>query len=172
MELARRAASYSEPYAVVVRAKIVLLAAEGLANVEIADRLGVCVDVATKWRKRFCKNGITGLADRKRAGRPRVFAATVVAQVKAMACEPPTDRGAPSSRWSSSELAAQAVTEHLVASVSASTVRRWLAEDSIKPWRYRSWIFPRDPAFAVKAGRVLDLYARVWDGHRWGRTTT
>jgi len=43
-------------------------------------------------------------------------------------------------------------------------VRRWLAEDSIKPWRYRSWIFPPDPDFRVKAGRVLDLYARVWDG--------
>jgi hypothetical protein len=45
-----------------------------------------------------------------------------------------------------------------------STVRRWLAEDAIKPWQYRSWIFPRDPNFAVKAARVLDLYERVWDG--------
>jgi hypothetical protein len=43
-------------------------------------------------------------------------------------------------------------------------VRRWLAEDAIKPWRYRSWIFPRDPDFAVKAARVLDLYQRIWDG--------
>ena len=41
-------------------------------------------------------------------------------------------------------------------------MRRWLAEDAIKPWRYRSWTFPRDPAFADKAGRVLDLYQRRW----------
>jgi hypothetical protein len=52
----------------------------------------------------------------------------------------------------------------VVLSVSASTVRRWLATDAIKPWQHRSWIFPRDPDFAVKAGRVLDLYARTFDG--------
>ncbi len=74
----------------------------------------------------------------------------------------------PLSRWSSAELAAQAVAEGLVESVSASTVRRWLAEDAIKPWQYRSWIFPRDPDFAAKAARVLDLYARVWEGVELG----
>jgi hypothetical protein len=41
-------------------------------------------------------------------------------------------------------------------------------EDAIKPWQYRSWIFPRDPDFAVKAARVLDLYERVWDGAALG----
>ena len=56
----------------------------------------------------------------------------------------------------------------IVASVSASTVRRWLAADALKPWQHRSWIFPRDPDFAVKAARVLDLYARVFDGEPLG----
>jgi transposase len=168
VELVRRAGSYCEPYAVVIRSKIVLLAADGVENVEIAARVGVCVDVVSKWRKRFCQSGIGGLADRKRAGRRRVFAASVVAQVKAMACEPPTCRGAPLSRWSSAELAAQAVAEGVVESVSASSVRRWLGEDSIRPWRHRSWIFPRDPRFAVKAARVLDLYQRIWDGVELG----
>ena len=167
-ELVRRACSYTAPHAVVVRAKIVLMAADDLPNVVIAARLRVCVDVVTKWRKRFCENGIAALVDRKRTGRPRVFPAPVVAQVKAMACEPPSGRGAPLSRWSSSELAAQAATEGIVEAVSASTVRRWLGADSIKPWRHRSWIFPRDPNFAVKAARVLDLYQRVWDGHQLG----
>ena len=50
----------------------------------------------------------------------------------------------------------------LVASVSGSTLWRWLHEDAIRPWYHRSWIFPRDPNFAAKAGRVLDLYARQW----------
>ncbi len=49
------------------------------------------------------------------------------------------------SRWSSVELAAQAVAEGLVVAVSASTVRRWLHEDAIKAWQHRSWILPRDP---------------------------
>ena len=56
----------------------------------------------------------------------------------------------------------------MVASVSASTVRRWLAADAIKPWQHRSWIFPRDPDFAFKAGRVLDLYARTSTGRPLG----
>jgi transposase len=166
--LERRARSYTAPHAQVVRARIVLLAAEGWANVDIADELGVHVDVVSRWRKRYHGEGIEGLADRPRSGRPRSFPAGVVAEVKAMACEPPSKRDLPLSRWSSSELAAQAVAEGLVSSVAASTVRRWLAEDAIKPWQYRSWIFPRDPDFAIKAGRVLDLYQRVWEGDELG----
>jgi hypothetical protein len=88
----------------------------------------------------------------------------VVAGIKALACEPPEKRAVPLSRWSSADLAAQAVEEGLVSAISSSTVRRWLHADAIKPWRYRSWIFPRDPDFAAKAARVLDLYARVCDG--------
>src|SRR5678816_1782459 len=49
-------------------------------------------------------------------------------------------------------------------SISASTVWRWLHEDAIRPWQHRCWIFPRDPHFQVKAGRILDLYARCWQG--------
>ncbi len=48
--------------------------------------------------------------------------------------------------------------------VSASTIGRWLAEDAIKPWQHRSWIFPRDPDFLEKAGPVLDLYGGRWEG--------
>jgi hypothetical protein len=53
----------------------------------------------------------------------------------------------------------------LVASISGSTLWRWLHQDAIRPWYHRSWIFPRDPDFAEKAGRILDLYARVWEGN-------
>jgi hypothetical protein len=52
----------------------------------------------------------------------------------------------------------------LVASISGSTLWRWLHQDAIRPWYHRSWIFPRDPNFADKAGRILDLYARGWEG--------
>jgi len=163
-----RAASRSAPHAQVVRARIVLFAADDLQNVEIAAAVGVCVDVASRWRKRFCEHGLSGLVDRPRSGRPRRFGPGVVAGVKAMACEPPEERAVPLSRWSSTELADQAVREGLVSSISSSTVRRWLHDDVIKPWRFRSWIFRRDPDFAAKAARVLDLYARVWNGKRLG----
>lgn len=162
--LEERASSRSASHSSVVRARIVLLAAEGLQNIDIAGRVGVCVDVVSRWRKRFSEEGIAGLADRPRSGRPRRFGSEVVAGIKAMACEPPEQRAVPLSRWSSAELAAQAVDEGLVAAISSSTVRRWLHADAIKPWRYRSWIFPRDCDFVAKATRVLDLYARVWEG--------
>lgn len=143
--LRERASSLTAAHAVVVRARIVLLAADGEQNVDIARRVGVCVDVASKWRKRFCEERLAGLNDRPRAGRPRRFGSAVVAGIKAMACEPPEQRQVPLSRWSSFELAAQAVSEGLVESISSSTVRRWLHTAAIKPWRHRSWIFPRDP---------------------------
>lgn len=168
MTLEERAGSRVLPHAEVVRARIVLLAAEGLRNVEIARRVGVCVDVVSKWRKRFCTEGLAGLGDRPRSGRPRRFGSEIVAGVKALACEPPEVRDVPLSRWSSLELAAQAVSEGLVESISSSTVRRWLHAAAIKPWRHRSWIFPRDPDFAAKAARVLDLYARRWEGMMLG----
>ena len=97
-----------------------------------------------------------------------VFGPEVVAQVKAMACEPPAAREVPLSRWSSSELAAQAVTEGLVESLSGSTVRRWLAGDAIKPWRYRSWIFPRDPDFASRPPGCSTCINASWEGVELG----
>lgn len=166
--LERRSRAYTAPYAEVLRARIVLLAADGALNAVIAERLDVHVGVVSRWRKRFCEAGLAGLDDRRRSGRPRSFPAPVVAEVKAMACEPPEAREVPLARWSSAELAAQAMTEGLVVAVSASTVRRWLHADAIRPWQHRSWIFPRDPDFAGKAGQVLDLYARTWCGIELG----
>lgn len=57
----------------VLRAQIVLAAADGEQNASIAERLGVSLNMVIKWRKRFFEEGIDGLADRKRSGRPRTF---------------------------------------------------------------------------------------------------
>jgi hypothetical protein len=62
-----------------------------------------------------------------------------------------------------SELAAETRRTGLVAAISGSTIWRWLHDDAIRPWFHRSWIFPRDPEFATKASRILDLYERVWE---------
>ncbi len=84
--------------------------------------------------------------------------------VKALACELPARCGVPLSRWSRAELRREVLAQGLVAEISGTTIWRWLSADAIHPWRYRSWIFPRDPDFAAKAGRLLDLYERVWEG--------
>jgi hypothetical protein len=73
--------------------------------------------------------------------------------------------GLPLGRFSRTELH-RLVIERGVTDASASTIWRWLHDDAIKPWQTRSWIFPRDPDFAAKAGRALDLYARVFEGRR------
>jgi hypothetical protein len=86
--------------------------------------------------------------------------------VKALACELPSQHGLPLARWSSAELADHACRSGLVATISGSTVWRWLHEDAIRPWQHRCWIFPRDPEFELKAGRVLDLYERMWNGEK------
>jgi transposase len=162
--LTARARSQRCSHRDVQRAAIVLAAADGMTNAAIARRCGVCDDTVRKWRARFCARGLPGLADRPRPGRRRVFPATAEAEVKALACALPAENGVPLARWSAAELAAEAVTRGVVASISASTVGRWLAADAIRPWRHRSWIFPRDPQFGLKAARVLDLYDRIWDG--------
>src|SRR6266436_3032618 len=94
-------------------------------------------------------------------GRP-AFPPRVVVAVKALACELPAERGLPLARWSLSDLQRAVVAQGLVAQISGATLWRWLSQDALRPWRHRSWIFPRDPAFAGKAERILDLYAGRW----------
>lgn len=89
-------------------------------------------------------------------------------QVKALACELPAQRKIPLSRFSRADLAREVVRSGIVASISGTTIWRWLRADAIKPWYHRSWIWPRDPDFAAKAGRVLDLYHGTWEGQPLG----
>jgi len=165
-ELESLARARKAPLRKVQRAWIVLAAADGQHNAQIAHDLGLHVDTVRTWRGRFAADGMQGLTDRPRSGRPPVYPATVVAQVKALACSLPAEHGLPLSRWSCQDLAREAVTRSIVETLSGSTVRRWLDADAIKPWLHRSWIFPRDPDFAAKAERVLDLYDRHWQGRR------
>ncbi len=149
----------------VTRAQIVLAASAGESNAQIARWLGISEDTVRKWRRRWCAlPGAASLADAKRSGRRPTFTAVQIARVKAMACTPPRDNGVPLSRWSCPEPAEQAITDGICGSISPATIRRWLSEDALKPWQYRSWIFITDPDFAVTAHRVLDLYDRTWDG--------
>lgn len=147
-----------------LRARIVLAAADQVSNAGIARELGVCEDTVRKWRRRYAQQRLAGLAGAPRPGRPSAFSPVQRAQVVALACELPADRGMPLSRWSSFELACEAIEAGIVAGISPSTVARWLATAAIKPWQYRSWIAPRAPDFASRAAVVLDLYARIFDG--------
>ena len=82
-----------------------------------------------------------------------------------MAGELPARHERPLGRFSRTELH-RLVIEQGVTGASATTIWRWLHDRSLKPWQQRSWIFPRDPDFQPKAGRVLDLYGRRFEGRR------
>jgi transposase len=166
--LMARARSVRSEYRSRLRARIVLAAAAGSANTAIAAQLGVHVDTVRKWRRRFAAARLPGLKDAHRSGRPPVFTAAGRAEVIALACALPAESGVPLSRWSCPELARELAARCQI-TASASTIGRWLATDALKPWQHRSWISVRDPEFAAKAARVLDLYAGIWDGEPLGR---
>lgn len=165
--LAARARSARGPYRDRLRAAIVLAAAAGQDNAAIAAELGVCTDTVRKWRRGFAAGRLAGLADAPRSGRPPVFTAADRAEVIALACALPAESGVPLSRWSGPDLAREVAARCGIAA-SASTIRRWLTRDALKPWQHRSWISVRDPAFAARAAPVLDLYAGTWDGRPLG----
>ena len=98
------------------------------------------------------------------SGAQPAFPPSIVVAVKALACELPHETGLPLSRFSISEIQREVLARGLVASIGETTLWRWLAQDAIRPWTHRTWIFPRDPAFKEKAGRVLDLYEGLWEG--------
>ena len=113
--------------------------------------------------------GVAGLPDLPRApaGRRR-FAAVQVAEVKALACELPAKpgcrcRGGHAWNWP----AKPSTPGHRATSISASTVRRWLAEDALKPWQHRSWIFLRDPTSPLKASGCSTSTPGCGTASRW-----
>ena len=88
----------------------------------------------------------------------------MVASVKSVACELPAQLELPFSRFSVHDIRRYVIEKRIVESISATTIWEWLHEDGIRPWTHRPWIFRRDPHFEQKASRVVDLYARRWEG--------
>lgn len=130
------------------RARIVLLAAEGLPNREIADRLGVHRNVVSKWRGRFLRGGVAALQDEPRSGRPQAIPPTKVRKVVETVCgRPPKGYG----RWSQRLLARKL-------KLAPSTVGRILRRHDLHPHRLRSFNFSPDPEFGEKLLEVVGLY--------------
>ena len=150
------------------RARLVLVLHESpdLSNVAAGALVQLHVTSVHRWRHRWAC-GDFSLADQAGRGASPPFPPRDRAIVKAIACEAVCQTKLPLSRLSTSDLADQASTA-LGRSISPSTVWRILDTDAIKPWRYQCWIFPRDPKFSEKAGRILDLYAGSWDGKPLG----
>ncbi|WP_367435611.1 helix-turn-helix domain-containing protein [Streptomyces celluloflavus] len=124
-----------------VRAQVVLHATRGRSNARIARETGLHLDTVRRWRGRFAQVGLPGLKDRRRCGRPASFTPLQLPRSRRWPAGCPAETGVPISRWSCPELAREAALRGIAAFVSASTVRRWLDQDALKPWPHRSWIF-------------------------------
>ena len=155
------ARKYTSPYCDVVRAKIILLADEGLSNDVIASRLDTPRQIVSKWRRRFALARLPGLEAQPRGGRQARFPPNLVVQVKALACELPHSLGLPLSRLSVEEIRQHVISQGLVAEISGATLCAGSAPMPFAPGNIEAGSFPRDPNFAGKAGPILDLYERV-----------
>lgn len=157
------------PFAVVQRAKLVLLLDRqpDIENPVAARILGRHENWVRWWRKRWATDGFS-LEDKPRSGRPVIYTIRDHAQIKALACEFPAQREQPLSRYSTNDLVRVIKDDKNFHRMSGSTIWRILDRDAIKPWRFRMWIFKRDPLFVEKASPVLDLYQGLWDGQPLG----
>lgn len=142
----------------VERARIVLLAADGHADQEIARRLGVVRQTAAKWRRRFREGGVEALGDARRPGRPVVYGHDERLQIVKVVTEELPD---PESHWTMRAVAAALGDE---VGISASQVWRILSDMDLKPWQSRSWLTSHDPGFWDKAADVCGLYLDPPDG--------
>jgi transposase len=148
------------------RARLILGSATGLGSRALAQQERLSRTTVRRWLSRFVAKRCDGLHDCPRSGRPTTITPAKRALVVALACELPAERNVPLSRYSLSELSVE-VADRLGAdnvALSRSSIWRVLINDALRPWRYRYWIFPRDPHFLERAGPVLDLYACQWQG--------
>jgi transposase len=141
----RRATSAN---ALAVRSRIVLAAAEGMSTSAVARRLDVSVGTARRWRARFVGEGLDGLLDEPRPGRPRTVADEQVEAVITRTLETtPKD----ATQWSTRSLAAEL-------GMSQSAVSRIWRAFGLQPHRQDSWKLSRDPQFIDKVRDVVGLY--------------
>ena len=132
------------------RAKILLLAAQGTSNTEIAHQVGCSRPTVILWRRRYAQGGLDGLLDRPRSGRPQTVRRGRRAEILAVTLSPPPEHLGVT-HWSSRLLADQL-------GVSHNTVARVWAEHDLKPWRTETFKFSTDPQLEAKVRDVVGLY--------------
>lgn len=143
------------------RARIVLLAARGLQNCEIAQATGLGLKTVGKWRRRWAKEGMKGLQEAPRSGRPAIYSAEQKAWYFQRALESARDNGVPVGRWSGSELVGFAKRAGISPVPDPATLARWLDEADIKPYRWRYWMQITDPDFETRMKDVTGVYLQA-----------
>jgi transposase len=130
-----------------LRSRIVLAAADGCSNQQIAKDLGIPEVTVGKWRRSFALQGPEGLRDATRSGRPPKYDAAVWQRVQTLACQQPESQG----RWSVRTLAREVGLPH-------STVHAILNASDLQLHRIRTFTFSPDPDFEAKLLDIVGLY--------------
>lgn len=136
------------PHRMVQRARLVLMAADGIANEVIAARLGISKDKVIRWRRRFATDGVDGLEEAQGRGRRPTYGRDFVEKVVSTTLRPPPDG---STHWSTRSLAG-----HL--SVSNATICRIWQDMGLQPHLTRTFKYSRDPLLEEKVTDVVGLY--------------
>src|SRR3954462_5988002 len=154
-ELQRRARSKGAPAREVERARIVLLAAEGVSGKRIAARVGGAEPPVVTWRRRYAEHGLAGLDDLPRPGKPSSLPEALRDRVLELTLtEPPDQFGA--THWSSRMLASALAGEGTP--ISHATIARIWHRFGVAPWREETFKFSTDPALEAKIRDVVGLY--------------
>jgi transposase len=163
-ELERVVRAGSSEQRAVLRARIVLFAADGFENVEIARRVCASQNTVGLWRRRFSESGPAGLRDAPRSGRPSRFTAEQRARVIQKATEEtPSENGLPFTHWSAKDLSRVAREAGIVESIHPSTVWKWLNAADVRPHRCRYWLRITDPEFEERMQDVTGIYLQTPD---------
>lgn len=160
-ELEKIVARHTAPYAVVLRARMILLLSDGDGPMAVGRRLSVTDRVVRKWRKRWeqSPDSLT-LGDADRPGRPPIIPLEARCRVVQLACDQPRDqRGVRRPRWTQRALAAAASSAAKI-SISRSTVQRTLCAKGLRPHRVRYWLHSPDHDFRRKVRRICRLYLK------------
>jgi transposase len=171
MDLHALARAHSTPQALAFRARIVLRAADAdtPTNVQIGRYLGCSHRTVGKWRRRYHDQGMLGLHDAPRSGRPRTIASPTRVQVLSVASALPQDQDRPVTRWTLEEILATVLEDLPPVALSRSSIWRILHEVDLKPHKSEYWLNSHDEHFAAKAHAICQLYVKALEAYRQGR---
>jgi transposase len=151
------------PQQLAMRARIILLAGQGVGVRPTADALGVGRSTVQAWRRRWTEDLTASVAQRlsdaPRPGTPATFSAEQICAIVALACEAPSDSGRAITHWTQQEIADEAMKRGIVTSISACSIGRFLKEADLKPHRTQGWLNAKpDAQFAEKCHDICETY--------------